>query len=265
MKANKRKTKKIAVVASGWHYPIQFFEAIAAQRLPKGWEMELFCVAHREPEAAAREKAGKTFSGPRADLDRSLYRSIATLDDLARLGWNYVLEPNTVGDWGNSNQWLDRHNFEDYDLLLFTHDDNLILNDVWFDHVIGDNGFNDWGILANSLGMPEGWLRGSCEFFKPWVIGKLGGKFDLSQVTLSMEGKDTVSEDLGALYDWNKTVDPLMKTIYDREIPIGFMSPSYRVSAYCIEGERGYITNTHGQNTTREDEGLTHLRANGII
>ena len=263
--AKRRKSKKIAVVASGWHFPIGFYEAIAAQRLPDGWSMELFCVAHREPEDAAKEKEGRTFSGPRAHLDRQLYRSIATRDDLARLGWDFRLEPNTVGDWGNSNQWLDRHDPDRYDLLLFTHDDNLILNDVWFDNVIGDAGYDEWGILANSLGMPEGWIRGSCEFFKPWVIGKLGGRFDLSEVTLSMEGKTTVSEDLGTLYDWNRTVDPLMRTIREREIPIGFMSPSYRVSAYCIEGERGYISNTHGQNTAKEEEGLSYLRRNGII
>jgi hypothetical protein len=265
MATRKKKPKKLAVVASGWHFPLSFYRNVSAQVLPKGWEMELFCVSHRDPSAAAEEKRHRTFGGPRADLDERLYDAIATVGQIKDLGWDYREEPNTVGDWGNSNQWLDRHDYEDYDLLLFTHDDNLILNDVWFSSIIEDGAFEDWGICANSEGMPKGWLRGSCEFFKPWVIRKLGGKFDLSEVTLSMEGKTTVGEELNALYDWNKTVDPLMRAIEKIGVPIGMLSDSYRVSAFVIEGERGYISNTHGENTAVENEGLKYLRANGII
>jgi hypothetical protein len=43
------------------------------------------------------------------------------------------------------------------------------------------------------------------------------------------------------------------------------LSPAYRVSAYCIEGERGYIHKTHGSNTLLEDAGLMFLKDNGII
>lgn len=259
------KTKKIAVVASGWHFPFQFFEGIAKQRLPKGWEMDLFCVSHRNPEFARNEKKDKVFEGERAYLDKKLYSKIASVEDIQELGWEYVEEPNTVGDWGNSNQWLEKNDWKQYDLFLFTHDDNLILNDTWFSDIIKDKAFKEWEILANSLGMPEGWIRGSCEFFKKSFIEKIGGKFDLSMVSLNREGKTETSENLDELYDWNNTVNPLMDFINKNGITVGFLSPSYRVSAYCIEGERGYISNTHGQNTAKEEMGISYLKLNGII
>jgi hypothetical protein len=37
------------------------------------------------------------------------------------------------------------------------------------------------------------------------------------------------------------------------------------VSAFCIEGERGYIANTHGQNTHFENIGFDFLKRNKII
>lgn len=259
------KTKKIAVVASGWHFPFQFFEGIAKQQLPKGWEMDLFCISHRNPEFAKNEKKDKVFEGERAYLDNKLYPKIASVEDIQELGWEYLEEPNTVGDWGNSNQWLEKNDWKQYDLFLFTHDDNLILTDSWFTTIIKDKSFKEWEILANSLGMPEGWIRGSCEFFKKSFIEKIGGKFDLSMVSLNREGKTETSENLDELYDWNNTVNPLMDFINENQIKVGFMSPSYRVSAFCIEGERGYISNTHGQNTAKEEMGLTFLKVNGII
>lgn len=258
-------SKKIAVVASGWHFPAQFYEAVAKQKLPRGWKLDMFCIAHRDPEYAAKEKEGKVFDGDRADLDQKLYPSVITVEEMQQLGWNYKEYPNTVGDWGCSNQWLDEHNYKDYDLLLFTHDDNLVLTYNWFYTIIRDGNFKKWEVLANSLGMPEGWIRGSCEFFKPSFIEKIGGKFDLSRVTLSMEGKTSASEDIGELNDWNNTVHPLMEFITENKIPVGYLSPSYRVSMFVIEGERGYIGNTHGMNTERENAGIKHLRDNGII
>lgn len=257
--------KKIAVVCSGWHYPYQFFEGIAEQKLPKGWKMDMFCISHRDPKHAQEEKKDKIFVGDRADLDKKLYSKVASIEDIEKLGWKYIEKPNTIGDWGNSNQWLEDFNYRDYDLLLFTHDDNLVISNSWFLSIIKDKAFKDWEILANSLGMPEGWIRGSCEFFKPSFIEKLGGKFDLSETTLTREGETTATENITELYDWNTTVNPLMKFIEENKIRVGYMSPSYRVSAFCIEGERGYISNTHGQNTIKENMGLEYLKDLKII
>ena len=257
--------KKIAVIASGWHHPLSFYSMIAKQVLPDGWSMDLFCVSHRDPSFTMEEKKDKKFTGERGYLDERLYTGIASKQDIESLGWKYIEKPNTIGDWGNSNQWLEDHNYKDYDLFLFTHDDNLILSDRWFKAIIEDESFLEWEILCNSAGAPEGWVRGSCEFFKPSFIEKIGGKFDLSMVTLNREGETKGSEDIMQLYDWNSTVEPLMKFVKDNNIVVGYCSPSYRISAYCIEGERGYISNTQSGNKRREDDGLAVLKAAQII
>ncbi len=257
---------KIAVVASGWHYPAHFYEAMARQKMPEGWTADLFCISHRNPSFAKKEKKGKKFGrGLRAKLDRLLYKEMASEHLIEALGWNYKEYPNTIGDWGNSNQWLDEHNYKDYDLLLFTHDDNLILHDRLFADIIEDGAFKEWDILANSPGMPPGYIRGSFEFFKPSSLRKLGGKFDLSEVTLTREGITTASEDIQELYAWNAGGNPTNYKILELGLRVGYLSPAYRVSAYCIEGERGYITSTHGINTEYEEAGLKFLHDNKVI
>ena len=260
-----KKLKKLAVVASGWHYPSQFYEEVIRQRKLEGWEYEFYCVSHRDPSFAAQEKAGRTFTGDRADLDQRLYERVITKEEIEALGWHYKEYPNTMGDWGNSNQWLEEHDFNEYALLLFTHDDNLILNRTWLRDIIKDDSFKEWEILANSAGMPQGYIRGSCEFFKPSFLKKIGGKFDLSEATLTREGITTASENIEELYDWNAIGNPLMKFVHENNIKVGYLSPSYRVSAYVLEGERGYIGNTHGINTAIEDSGLKLLREHHII
>lgn len=60
-------------------------------------------------------------------------------------------------------------------------------------------------------------------------------------------------------------LDPITKFIEDNKINVGFLSPAYRVSAYVIEGERGYISNTHGANTVEEEKGFKFLADKGII
>lgn len=259
------KIKKLAVVASGWHFPSQFYEELPKQRQTHGWEYEFFCVSHRNPMYATIEKRDRKFTGDRAYLDERLYPHVISTGEIEKAGWHYKEYPNTIGDWGNSNQWLDEHDYKKYDLFLFTHDDNLILGDTWFRDIIEDASFKDWEILCNSLGMPQGSIRGSCEFFKKSLLKKIGGKFDLSDTTLTREGKTTVGENIEELYDWNTTVTPLARFVEKNKIQVGFMSPSYRVSAYCIEGERGYIGNTHGANTEIEDSGLAVLKQAKII
>ena len=258
--------KKIAVVVSGWHFPLHFYESMLKQIRPEGWEIDFFCVAHRDPKFAEVEKKGHVFADDlRGRLDRQLYSSIASARLISELGWNYKEYPNTIGDWGNSNQWLEDHDYKEYDHFLFTHDDNLILHDRLFADTIEDANFPEWDIMTNSPGMPAGSMRGSFEFFKPRVIDLLGGKFDLSTTVLRREGKTDNPDGLEDLYDWNNIVYPLNETIQKHQLKIAYLSPAYRVSAYCIEGERGYISRTHGQNTKYEDAGLQYLVDNGVI
>lgn len=266
MKNKPKKIKRLGCILGGWHYPIQPFEALASQEIPKGWEVDLFCVSHRDPTYAHNEKQHDIHDDSlRGNLDKILYREIASVEVIKKLGWNYKEYPNTIGDWGFTNQWLDEHNYEDYDLLLLTHDDNLIISNKLFVDTITDPHFEEWDICANSTGMPPGSIRGSFEFFKPKVLKMLGGKFDLSMVSLTREGKTDSPTDKNDLYDWNNTVYPLTKFINENNLRVAYMSPCYRVSAFCIEGERGYISKTHGQNTQFEDQGLEYLKNNNLI
>lgn len=258
------KLKRLAVVASAWHYPIEFYEAIAKQQIPKGWKIDLFAIAHRKPS----EAEAKTFdkNTRRGRLDEILYRKLATEEEIKALGWTLIEKPNTVGDWGNSNQWLEDHDYTKYDLFLFTHDDNLILNNDMF-NAVTDVYNEDWLIMSNSVGVPAGSLRGSFEFFKKEMLDLLGGKFDLSETTLDRTGVTTNPNDWSELYDWNTTVYPLTNFLHKNNLmdKVSVMSPFYRVSLYCIEGERGLISNTNGSNTEMEDAGLDALEKSGDI
>jgi len=228
--------------------------------------MEMYCVSHRDPIHAKIEKENHKYKrGLRGKLDKILYKEMATKEAIEARGWHYKEYPNTIGDWGNTNQWLEEHDYKQYDLILATHDDNLIIHDRFFADIIADASFNDWDILTNSPGMPQGSIRGSFEVFKPNVLDVMDGKFDTTAVSLTREGKTYASEDITELYDWNNMTPSMQKIIEDNKLRVGILSPCYRVSAYCIEGERGYISNTHGANTTHEEAGLKYLHDNKII
>lgn len=258
--------RKIAVIASGWHYPLHFYESMARQIVPEGWVVDLYCVSHRDPVFATTEKENHKFKRTlRGKLDKKLYEKMATKELIERIGWNYKEHPNTVGDWGNTNQWLAEHDYMEYDLILATHDDNLLIHDRLFADIIADGSFEEWDILTNSAGMPQGNIRGSFEFFTRETLQKMGGKFDESGISLDRTGEVTATENILELYDWNNWTTWVMKFVEDNKLRVGILSPAYRVSAYCIEGERGYISNTHGINTEYEDAGLKFLKDNGII
>ena len=42
--------KKLAVIASGWHYSSHFYEKISQQKKVEGWDIDLFVISHRHPE-----------------------------------------------------------------------------------------------------------------------------------------------------------------------------------------------------------------------
>ncbi len=255
--------KKLAVVVSGWHYPHNFYESLSKQKIPKGWSIDMFVVSHRDPSFA---KMPEFKDDIRGNLDKKLYTKIATVKDLENLGFEYKEYPNTIGDWGNSNQWLEDNDYNEYDLFLFTHDDNLLLRYDMFEVVCNEMYPDKWLILTNTVGVPAGSLRGSFEFFKKEMIKKMGGKFDLSETTLDRTGSNDNPSNWGDLYDWNTTVYPLTnlltkKKLWDKVI---VFSPIYRVSIFCIEGERGLISNavTNGDEL---DTGIKWLTDNKIL
>jgi len=267
---------KIAVVASGWHFPLHFFKSIAAQQLPTGWSHDLFCVAHREPKYSAEEKGAIVSNlgwSYREVLDKILYEKVATVEDMEALGWKYMLEPNTVGGWGNTNQWLEKYDYKQYDMLLATHDDNLILTDRLYLDLLVPEG--DWLITTNSAGsdplsrreklkrlfMP--WkkpvaMRGSFEFIKPQVLDMLGGRFDLGPTTLNREGQVHATRDQMLLRDWNDMVRPLKRLLAEKGMKhkVKRLSPYLRMSEYCLEGQRGFVSMSQRGQRERENKGL---------
>src|SRR5436190_10194446 len=117
---------RLAIIAGGWHWPLDFYGKISWQ----AGGTDLFVVAHRNPELPiVREEKAEilaTATGPLADLDRELYADYPTVAMLQNRGWNYEEAPNTVGDWGFFNQWLERHDYRKYDVILNCHDDTFI-------------------------------------------------------------------------------------------------------------------------------------------
>jgi hypothetical protein len=262
--------KRLAVIAGGWHFPIAFFEQIAGQKVPEGWEVDMFVVSHRDPSYAVEEKKetlAKLGFDRRCLYDRLLYRKVATVADIEALGWKYTLEPNSIGDWGNTNQWLEKNDYKKYDKFLITHDDNFIPTDQVFVDILPQD---DWLILSNSTGNAQRrlrqWLhlpkpitlRGSFEFFTREMFDMMGGKFDLSRTTLTREGKFTTDGSFTELSDWNQNDKPLRDFIKAQGIEnrMKALSPYYRMSKYCLEGERGYIFKTERSNTKEEEKGL---------
>lgn len=265
--------KKIAIVASGWHFPISFFEQISEQKIPTGWERELFLVAHRDPFHALTEKQDilKKIGFSRRELyDRIMYRKVATVDDIEALGWKYTLESNTIGDWGNSNQWLEKNDYKKYDKFLFTHDDNFILTDEMLCDILPQN---NWLILTNSrgntqrrlrrlMGLPKPLnIRGSFEFFTREMLDILGGKFDLSNIQLDRSDKTKSGLNYSELSDWNNMITPLQDILKKKKLDkkVAYLSKYYRVSRYCIEGERGFISMSDPLNNKEEEQGLDNV------
>lgn len=270
----KKLTRKLAIVVSGWHFPLHFFTQMKNLAVPKDWEVSYYVISHRPPEAARKEVESyiatlKNKKDIRQRLDRQLYKKVATVEELQKLGWIYMEMPNTVGDWGNSNQWLDTHDYREYDMFLFSHDDNYIIGDTLLEKVVGDKAFDKWYILSNARNVspdmysekPLPYVRGSFEFFKKEMLDLIGGRFDLSRSHLTREGKIDSPDTTEGLQDWNFTTAPLAEFINNNNLrdKLFFMSPFYRVSPFCIEGERGFISRTHGINTKMEDAGIQEI------
>lgn len=265
--------KKLAVVVSGWHFPATFYEQIAKQKIPPGWEVDLFVVSHRDPSHSENEKQmplARLGYTRRELYDRIMYRKIITVPEIEALGWHYMLEPNTIGDLGCTNQWLEKYDYKKYDKFLFSHDDNFILTEEMYLDILPQE---DWLILTNSTGHAQRrlrrWLRlpkelalrGSFEFYTREMLDYLGGKFDLSETKLTREGETSSYGVLGDLSEWNTVMWPLNRLIEEKKLHprIKAMSDYYRMSMYCLEGERGFISKSEWSNTNEEERGLDEV------
>ena len=132
------------------------------------------------------------------------------------MGWKYVEAPNTFGDWGFFNQWLEGHDYREYDVILNCHDDTFIRSrpKFWYQSPV------PWLILTNGTypEAPEAYVRGSFEFWRREMLDMLGGRIDVGNVTLTREGQTDSPEGMAALNPWNEIGTPLRRFMMDSKL-----------------------------------------------
>ena len=260
--------KRLAVIASGWHYGCQFYEQLSLQKQTKGWKVDLFVISHRHPEhidtikekEEIRNKKDEDFL---SNLDKMLYKYPISKQQIQDLGWIYIEKPNTIGDMEVFNQWT-----EDYDYLILStnlfidvleNKTNLYKPIKESRYGVSNHQFKteltqdyEWLFLDNGYteNIPKAFTpRGSFSFYKKELIDLLpNNKFDMSGVTLTREGK-TNSPGHMELNSWNTNAGNFRDFLYNNVEGLGlvdktrWLSNTKRISEYCIEGERGLISN----------------------
>ena len=276
---------KLAVIVCGWHYSHKFYEDIISQKIPKGWRVDFFVISHRHPEnenVIKEKKDVRNYTGKSSDdlflyFDKVLYETLITEKDLVDLGWTYIEKPNTYGDMIVFNQWSEDYDYTEYDLILLSHDDNLILSDsILVDTIEKDielykpiiesrygmnkqqfklevvkNKYDDWYFLENGYSeyIPKAIMpRGSFSFYKKELIDLLpDNKFEFDNIELTRVGKTDSPKNHMDLNDWN-TSGGNLRNFFLEKLPnlelvdkTRWFSNTKRVSKYLIEGERGFI------------------------
>ena len=86
----------------------------------------------------------------------------------------------------------------------------------------------------------------------------IGGTFDLSRTVLTREGEFNSPKDFRELSNWNESDRQVRELIEAKRLlpKVKSLSPFYRMSKYCLEGERGFIHKTEPMNTKEEERGL---------
>ena len=271
--------KKILVIATGWHFSSHFYEKMVQQIVPDGWEIDYYCVAHRTPEDenTIKEKDGvrNLVDGHFLDeLDQMMYSHPITTEEIESFGWKFMLEENTVGDMECFNQWSEHYDYRDYDFVLITHDDNLILSDELFVDIVsgvevykpiedsryGAHQFNtksvklnnDWMFLDNGYteSLPKAFTpRGSFSFYRKELIDMLpDNKFNMYEnggYGIVYRHGETSSIGYDGIKAWNTHAGTFRDFLYEGNLvdSTRWLSDMKRVSKYCIEGERGFVSN----------------------
>lgn len=218
-------------------------------------------------------------------LDQMMYEYPITTEQISKLGWKFMLEENTVGDMECFNQWSEHYDYKDYDIVCITHDDNLIISDKIFLDAVGDDtdlykplkksrvgrdqfkvelvkNKNDWYFLDNgySEDIPKAFTpRGSFSLYKKELIDLLpNNKFNMSEDgglgIVNRPGK-TNSVGYEGIKAWNTHAGTFRDFLYDGLGDLELVSKTRwfsktkRISKYCIEGERGFLSNKNaGEN-----------------
>lgn len=287
--------KKIAVIASGWHYASQFYKALANQNKHDDIIVDLFTISHRSPEhidTINEKEYIRSYNGTDVfkHLDYVLYKDILTIDDIKNLGWNYIEKPNTIGDMEVFNQWCEDYDYTKYDIFLVTHDDNLILSNNLFTDIfnpelvlfkpiessrygISNHQFktetvlnkNDWMFLDNGYSehIPKAFTpRGSfCFYTKEFIDMMPGNRFPMDNIKVNRVNK-TNSPNYNDITDWNTTAGNLRNFIYNNNLvnSVRWFSNTKRISKYCIEGERGFV-----HSCSNDEAGMYFYDLNKVI
>lgn len=285
--------KKLAVIASGWHYAYQFYEGMASQIIPNDLQVDLFVISHRDPcdpNTINEKEHVRQYNGDDLfyKLDKELYKKVITHQDLVDMGWKYIEKPNTIGDMEVFNQWIENYDYTQYDVFLITHDDNLILSDQLFVDIFsnktqlykpiyesryGASGHQfktcmvknelDWMFLDNGYSeyIPKAYTpRGSFSFYTKELINLLPEhKFPMDGISLIRIGQ-TNSIGYNELSAWNTNAGNFRDFLYEDSLveKTRWLSDTKRVSKYCIEGERGFIHNNNS-NEFHYESAVKHI------
>ena len=269
------KTKKLAIVLGGWHYPYAYYNQIKKQKVPDNWDIDYFVVSHRDPELPIvfeeKQPLLKNMGdGLLQSFDKELYGRIITKKELSDMGFTYNVEESSIGDLYQLNQWVKRHYEGQYDKVLYTHDDNYLLSDQLFVDIleykaqlfISENvsklkeipSKTEWCHLAAGIQEDTMVPRMSFTFLDKKLLDEVKDKLDYITtvaVDLDRTGETNTLYDTtdgkqistSALVSWNAPCRTFVQWMrdnnyVDRSVRL---SPYYRVTKYFIEGERGFM------------------------
>lgn len=244
---------KVALVAGGWHFPAGFIE-----RGPYERRVDRFIVCHRDPVSSVVKQEGTLGFGQYSthpkifSLDLALYEKTVEPWHFSVYGWGVEHAANIAGDWVFLNQWLDHHDPEQYDAVVFAHDDTYWRDADALVPSIEAIAAKDQNWLAIGNGRypeaPEGYLRGSFEVFNPRLFAMLGGRIPVGELTMTREGLTDTPKEFDALSPWNSTCEPLRQWFVRHGLVqnVHYFSDFYRISEIAIEGERGWLHKMEG-------------------
>lgn len=288
--------KKLAVIIPGWHYSIQFFDAIMAQHTPKDWEIDYFIMGHRMPddkETIDEKEEIRKYTGNSTlkIIDRDLYNTPVTLDQLTSDGWQFSLEENYPAD-AVFNQWRKKYTGE-YDMYFISHDDNYILSQNLFvdvlenkidlyrldvdtydpktrtcNHVL-DTTRKEWLFLDNGWHHRRILPRFSFGFYTKELIDMMGGDMEFMVEGLTTrKGEKSSPTHIMGLNEWNLPAGRYFHFLEQNNLlgRMAYLSNTKRVSNYCLEGERGFISHVDAGGQERYLEHvMSRLKSVGII
>jgi hypothetical protein len=271
--------KKIAVVISGWHYPYLFYKQIKDQQMPKGYDLDIYVVSHRDPDLDVvynekQELLPKMGEGGLQDLDKELYSRIITKEELKEMGFIYNEEPNEIGDLFLLNQWIQRHWDSQYEYVMYTHDDTYMLSNQMFVDIFEKKAnliFNptkgtvqeipndfSWDHLASGVHPGTTCPRTSFTVLSKKLLNEISPVFkelategtDLNRVNETSTPYELNDQKINTaiLSSWNAPGRNFWRWCeengyHDKSVRL---SDTYRVTPYFIEAERGFLFSPDG-------------------